>query len=106
MRGVAILVVTSLMLLGCHGKKNVVQQTQPPSTLKVLDLEQKPGFVEQHRLGMMTIGNTNATRMPPAVSPALRHPASTRQAMQPLTDAMPAWRPRPLSLQAMKPQSP
>ncbi len=37
-------------------KKNVVQQTQPPSTLKVLDLEQKPGFVEQHRLGMMTIG--------------------------------------------------
>lgn len=48
MRGVAILVVTSLMLLGCHGKKNVVQQTQPPSTLKVLDLEQKPGFVEQH----------------------------------------------------------
>ena len=56
MRGVAILVVTSLMLLGCHGKKNVVQQTQPPSTLKVLNLEQKPGFVEQHRLGMMTIG--------------------------------------------------
>ena len=56
MRGVAILVVTSLMLVGCHGKKNVVQQTQPPSTLKVLDLEQKPGFVEQHRLGMMTIG--------------------------------------------------
>ena len=48
MRGVAILVVTSLMLLGCHGKKNVVQQTQPPSTLKVLNLEQKPGFVEQH----------------------------------------------------------
>lgn len=56
MRGVAILVVTSLMLLGCHGKKNVVQQTQPPSTLKVLNLEQKPGFVEQHRVGMMTIG--------------------------------------------------
>lgn len=41
---------------GMSWQKNVVQQTQPPSTLKVLDLEQKPGFVEQHRLGMMTIG--------------------------------------------------
>lgn len=55
MRAVAILVITSLGLLGCHSKKEVVQ-TQPPTTLEVLDLTKKPGIVEQHRMGMMTIG--------------------------------------------------
>lgn len=56
MRGVAIVLISSLALLGCHGKKAVVEPTQPLSTLKNIDLEKKPGFVEQHRIGMFTIG--------------------------------------------------
>ena len=56
MRGVAIVLISSLALLGCHGKKAVVEPTQPISTLKNIDLEKKPGFVEQHRIGMFTIG--------------------------------------------------
>ena len=56
MRVVAILMLTSLSLVGCHSKKEVVAQTQPPSTLPVLDLSKKPGFVEQHRVGMMSVG--------------------------------------------------
>lgn len=56
MRGVAIVLISSLALLGCHGKKAVVEPTQSLSTLKNIDLEKKPGFVEQHRIGMFTIG--------------------------------------------------
>lgn len=39
MRGVAIVLISSLALLGCHGKKAVVEPTQPLSTLKNIDLE-------------------------------------------------------------------
>ena len=56
MRGVAIVLISSLALLGCHGKKAVVEPTQSLSTLKNIDLDKKPGFVEQHRIGMFTIG--------------------------------------------------
>jgi hypothetical protein len=55
MRGLALVICVSLGLLGCH-KKEVAQQTSPPTTLKVLDLEKKPSFAEQHRMGMFTIG--------------------------------------------------
>ena len=55
MRIVIILMLTSLSFVGCHSKKEV-DQTQLPSTLPVLDLEKKPGFVEQHRVGMMSVG--------------------------------------------------
>lgn len=56
MRGMAMVIMTGLALLGCHGQKAVVQQTQPPTTLDVIDLSKKPSIVEQHRLGMMSIG--------------------------------------------------
>lgn len=39
MRGVAIVLISSLALLGCHGKKAVVEPTQSLSTLKNIDLE-------------------------------------------------------------------
>ena len=69
MRGIAIVLISSLALLGCHAKKTIVQQTQPPTTLPVLDLNQKPGFVEQHRLGMMTIGGWVNQKMGQAFQP-------------------------------------
>lgn len=56
MRVVAMMMMTSVLLVGCHSKKQVVAQTEPLSTLPVLDLEKKPGFIEQHKIGMMTIG--------------------------------------------------
>lgn len=56
MRGVAIVLISSLVLMGCHGKKALVEPSQPLSTLKNIDLEKKPGFIEQHRMGMMSIG--------------------------------------------------
>ena len=50
MRGVAIVLISSLALLGCHGKKAVVEPTQPLSTLKNIDL------VHHWRLGQSKAG--------------------------------------------------
>ena len=55
MRGVCIAVCASIILLGCHGK-SAVEHAQVTSTLKPVDFNSKPGFIEQHRLGMFTIG--------------------------------------------------
>ena len=55
MRGVGLILCVSIGLIGCH-KKEVAQQTSLPTTLKTIDLEKKPGFVEQHRTGMFTVG--------------------------------------------------
>lgn len=55
MRGVAILLLSSVALLGCHGK-SAVEQTSLASTLKPVDPESTPGHIEQYRLGMFTIG--------------------------------------------------
>jgi hypothetical protein len=51
-----MVLIGSLVLMGCHGKKAVVEPAQPLSTLKNIDFEKPPGFVEQHRMGMFTIG--------------------------------------------------
>lgn len=56
MRGIAIVLISSFTLVGCHGQKAAPQQTQLPSNLNVIDLTQKPGFIEQHSIGMMSIG--------------------------------------------------
>ena len=64
MRGVAIVLISSLALLGCHGKKAVVEPTQPLSTLKNIDLEKKTGlcraasyrYVYHWRLGQSKAG--------------------------------------------------
>ena len=55
MRGVAILLLSSVALLGCHGK-SAIEQTSLASTLKPVDPESTPGHIEQYRLGMFTIG--------------------------------------------------
>lgn len=55
MRGVLILLLSSLALLGCHGKSSI-ENTQLASTLKPVDPESVPGHIEQYRLGMFTIG--------------------------------------------------
>ncbi len=55
MRKAAIVLISSLALMGCHSK-HAVQEQQLTSTLKNIDLNEEPGFVEQHRLGMFTIG--------------------------------------------------
>ena len=55
MRGAAIVLISSLALMGCHSK-HAVQEQQLTSTLKNIDLNKKPGFVEQHKVGMFTIG--------------------------------------------------
>ncbi|ANF81020.1 hypothetical protein A3K93_01650 [Acinetobacter sp. NCu2D-2] len=57
MRVIAMVIISSLALMGCHGKKAVVEQPALASTLKNIDLTKKPGFAEQHRLGMFTIGS-------------------------------------------------
>lgn len=57
MRVVAMVLISSLALLGCHGKKTVIQQPELASTLKAIDLDKKPGFAEQHKIGMFTIGS-------------------------------------------------
>lgn len=56
MRGVCIVVVTGLALMGCHSKAVIEQDNQLASTLKPVNFDSKPGFIEQHRLGMFTIG--------------------------------------------------
>ena len=55
MRGVCIAVCASIILMGCHGK-SAVEHAQVTSTLKPVDFNSEPGFIEQHRLGMFTIG--------------------------------------------------
>lgn len=55
MRGVALVLISSLALVGCHSK-HAVQEPKLASTLKDIDLEEEPGFVEQHKIGMFTIG--------------------------------------------------
>src|SRR5690606_3989576 len=55
MRGVCIAVCASIILVGCHGK-SAVEHAQVTSTLKPVDFNSEPGFIEQHRLGMFTIG--------------------------------------------------
>lgn len=57
MRVVAMVIMSSIALVGCHGKKTVVQQPELASTLKNIDLTKKPGFAEQHKIGMFTIGS-------------------------------------------------
>lgn len=56
MRVVYITILSSLALLGCHGKSSVEQQPALSSTLKSVNPEQAPGIMEQYRLGMFTIG--------------------------------------------------
>lgn len=57
MRVVAMVLIGSVVLVGCHGKKAVIPQPELASTLKTIDLNKKPGFGEQHKIGMFTIGS-------------------------------------------------
>lgn len=56
MRAVNITMLTSLLLLGCHGKPVVESTPTLSSTLKSIDTEQEPNMLEQYRIGMFTIG--------------------------------------------------
>ena len=56
MRAITMVLISSVVLMGCHAKKEMLAPSQPASNLAVIDLDKKPGFIEQHRIGMMTIG--------------------------------------------------
>ncbi|AXY57857.1 DUF2846 domain-containing protein [Acinetobacter chinensis] len=56
MRGLYVVMCSSLVLFGCHGKSSVEQSPQLTSTLKSVDTEKKPGFFEQYRVGGFSVG--------------------------------------------------
>ncbi len=56
MRGVCIAILSSMMLLGCHGKSSLEQEPHLASTLKDVKFEHEPGIMEQYRIGAFTIG--------------------------------------------------
>ena len=56
MRGGCLVILSSLALLGCHGKSSLEQQPHLASALKEVNVQHEPSIMEQYRIGVFTIG--------------------------------------------------
>ena len=56
MRAMTITLLSSLILLGCHGKATVEQPELTSTLSHEVDFEHDPGVIEQYRIGVFSVG--------------------------------------------------
>ena len=56
MRAMTITLLSSLILLGCHGKATVEQPELTSTLSHEVDFEHDPGMIEQYRIGVFSVG--------------------------------------------------
>ena len=56
MRSMTFTLLSSLILLGCHGKATVEQPELTSTLSHEVDFEYDPGMIEQYRIGVFSVG--------------------------------------------------